>query len=677
MRSALQRTLEISRIHKQVLQAVLDLVLGALCLSVAFALQPVAKAEIAPIDLLVLVFLVPAVAVAVFYRAGLYRAILRYITGASLRAIAPGVALSTVALGLGLAVLSSQVSLAVLLHFALLFFFSIGGSRLLLRWVLRFPNRHLRQPALIYGAGQSGQQLAAALNLASGYIPVAFVDDDTHLHRATINGLPVHPSTELRALIDKWAVREVLMAMPTIPRARQRKIVAQLEGMGVEVKTLPRMSDVMRGNARFTDLLPITPEDLLGRDPVAPSPALMRKTIAGKVVLVTGAGGSIGSELCRQIVEQGPKKLILLDISEFALYAIHTELRDQFAARSDAPEILPVLVSVQNDGQIKSILNRHSVQTVFHAAAYKHVSMVEDNIVEGIQNNVFGTRVMAKAAVEAHVERFILISTDKTVRPTSVMGASKRLAELICQAHARLQSRTIFSIVRFGNVLGSSGSVIPRFRDQIERGGPVTVTHPDVVRYFMSIREAAQLVIQAGAMSNGGDVFLLDMGKPVKILELAQSMIRMHGFTPYVVDDIGRPVSDGGDIAIKITGLQKGEKLREELLIGLTSRPTDHPRIRAASEVSLDAPALAALLDDLLEACRALDLRAIRALLSAAPLDYTPPHSLSQTSPEAKVIDLVWDRDTTDIAQTDPVFQPEIENLPVYATGKARPASVV
>jgi FlaA1/EpsC-like NDP-sugar epimerase len=284
---------------------------------------------------------------------------------------------------------------------------------------------------------------------------------------------------------------------------------------------------------------------------------------------------------------------------------------------------------------------------------------------------------MAKAAVAAHVERFILISTDKTVRPTSVMGASKRLAELICQAHARLQSRTIFSIVRFGNVLGSSGSVIPRFRDQIERGGPVTVTHPDVVRYFMSIREAAQLVIQAGAMSNGGDVFLLDMGKPVKILELAQSMIRMHGFTPYVVDDIGRPVSDGGDIAIKITGLQKGEKLREELLIGLTSRPTDHPRIRAASEVSLDAPALAALLDDLLEACRTLDLRAVRALLSAAPLDYSPPHSLPYTSPEAKVIDLVWDRDAADIAQPDAVFQSEIENLPVYATGKARPASVV
>lgn len=677
MKLAVKRALEVRRIHKQILQAVLDHVLGAICLTFAFALHPLVKAGLDPLPSVLLVLLVPGVAVVVFYRAGLYRAILRYITGSSLQAIVPGVGVATLVLAIALLVLGDAIRVALLLHFSLLYFFSIGGSRLLLRWVLRFPNRHHRQPAIIYGAGQSGQQLAAALNLASGYIPVAFVDDDTHLHGATINGLPVHPATALRALIDKWAVREVLMAMPTIPRARQRKIVAQLEGMGVEVKTLPRMSDVVRGNARFTDLLPITPEDLLGRDPVAPSPALMRKTIAGKVVLVTGAGGSIGSELCRQIIEQGPKKLVLLDISEFALYAINTELRDQFAARSDAPEILPVILpvlgSVQNEGQINSILKRHAVQTVFHAAAYKHVSMVEDNIVEGIQNNVFGTRTMAKAAVEAQVERFILISTDKTVRPTSVMGASKRLAELICQAHARLQSRTIFSIVRFGNVLGSSGSVIPRFRDQIERGGPVTVTHPDVVRYFMSIREAAQLVIQAGAMSKGGDVFLLDMGKPVKILELAQSMIRMHGFTPYVVDDAGRPVSEGGDIAIQITGLQKGEKLREELLIGLTSRPTDHPRIRAASEVSLDAVALAALLDDLLEACRAMDLRAIRALLSAAPLDYTPS--------EAKVIDLVWDRDAEEIAQRDPatrpVFPPEIESLPLYSNGKARPASVV
>jgi FlaA1/EpsC-like NDP-sugar epimerase len=667
MKAALQLALEVSRLHKQVLQAVLDLVLGAACLSLAFALQPVAKDDLAPLHFLLLAVLVPGVAVAVFYFAGLYRAILRYITGASLRAIVPGVALSTAVLGVGLALLGDPVRAPVLLHYGLLFLFSIGSSRLLLRWALRFPNRHHRQPAIVYGAGQAGQQLTAALNLASGYIPVAFVDDDTHLHGATINGLRVYPSTALRELIDKWSVREVLMAMPNIPRARQRKIVARLEGLGVEVKTIPSMSDVVRGKARFADLLPVTPEDLLGRDPVAPSPALLRKTIAGKVVLVTGAGGSIGSELCRQIMEQGPKTLILLDVSEYALYLIHTELRDHFAARPDAPDLVPLLGSVQNHGRISSILRRYAVQTVFHAAAYKHVGMVEENVVEGIQNNVFGTRVMAKAAVEAQVERFILISTDKTVRPTSVMGASKRLAELICQAHARLQSRTIFSIVRFGNVLGSSGSVIPRFRDQIERGGPVTVTHPDVMRYFMSITEAAQLVIQAGAMSKGGDVFLLDMGKPVRILDLAQSMIRMHGLTPYVVTDQGRALGEGGDIAIQITGLQKGEKLSEELLIGRISRPTDHPRILAASEVSLDAGALTAVLDDLQQACRAADLPAIRALLLAAPLDYTPA--------EAKTHDLVWDKDVVEKGRQEPGFRLANQNAPLPLNNKALPAS--
>ena len=425
--------------------------------------------------------------------------------------------------------------------------------------------------------------------------------------------------------MDKWEVREVLIAMPSIARARRRKIVAQLEGMGVEVKTIPSMSDVVRGEARFTDLRPITPEELLGRDPVAPIPELMQKTIAGKVVMVTGAGGTIGSELCRQIIEQRPTALILLDASEYALYGITMELKDHFATRVGGPSVVPVLGSVQNSGRIHGVLARHGVQTIFHAAAYKHVGLVEDNIVEGIQNNVFGTRVMARAAVAAGVEHFIHVSTDKAVRPTSVMGASKRLAELICQAHANMQEKTIFSIVRFGNVLGSSGSVIPRFRDQIERGGPVTVTHPEVMRYFMSITEAAQLVIQAGAMSKGGDVFLLDMGKPVSILDLAKSMIRLHGLSPYVVDDLNRPLNEVGDIAIQISGLIKGEKLREELLIGRTSRATHHPRIMAASEVSLNAEALTVLLDGLHEACHQFEIPVIRDILRVAPLDYTPP----------------------------------------------------
>ena len=635
MTAVVKRALDVSRAYKQALQASLDLVLGVFCLTAAFVLQPRAMADLEAFHFWLLAVVVPGSAVAVFYAAGLYRAIVRYITGSALRAIVPGVAGSTIVLALCLSLLGDPISFPVLLHYGLLLLFIVGGSRLFQRWLFRFPVRHRRQPAIIYGAGQAGQQLVAALNLASGYIPVAFVDDDTRLHGTTVNGVLVHPSTSLRKLVDKWAVREVLIAMPSIARARRRKIVARLEGMGVEVKTIPSMSDVVRGEARFTDLRPITPEDLLGRDPVTPIPDLMQKTIAGKVVMVTGAGGTIGSELCRQIIDQGPRKLILLDVSEYALYGITTELKDHFAERSGGPSIVPVLGSVQNTGRVHGVLVRHGVQTIFHAAAYKHVGLVEDNIVEGIQNNVFGTRVMARAAVAAGVEHFIHVSTDKSVRPTSVMGASKRLAELICQAHANVQRRTNFSIVRFGNVLGSSGSVIPRFRDQIERGGPVTVTHPEVMRYFMSITEAAQLVIQAGALSKGGDVFVLDMGKPVNILELAKSMIRLHGLSPYVVNDVNRPLTDAGDIAIQITGLQKGEKLREELLIGRTSRTTDHPRIMAASEVSLHAEALTVLLDALLEACRQFDIPVIRDILRGAPLDYTPPQDDEG--------ELVWD----------------------------------
>jgi FlaA1/EpsC-like NDP-sugar epimerase len=570
----------------------------------------------------ILLSAVAVFAVATFAERGLYRAVLRYITGSALRAIVPGVAVATLVLAFGMVGLSGRWDPSVLVLFALLLMFCMGGSRLFLRWLVRFPTSLGRQPAIIYGAGSAGQQLVAALYLTSEYKPVAFVDDDTRLQGSTFNGVPVHASKDLRRLINQWQVREVLMAMPSLTRSRRRKIVARLEAMGVEVKTIPSMSDVVRGDARFTDLRPVTPNDLLGRDPVPPQPELMQKTLRGKVVLVTGAGGSIGGELCRQIIAQKPKRLVLLDVSEYALYKITTELRDFMGARPNMPELVPVLGSVQNAGRMHGILSRYAVQTVYHAAAYKHVLLVEENVVEGVFNNVFGTRVIAEESVRAGVENFILISTDKTVRPANVMGASKRLAELICQAHARQSGGTVFSMVRFGNVLGSSGSVIPRFRDQIERGGPVTVTHPDVMRYFMTIPEAAQLVIQAGAMAKGGDVFVLDMGQPVKILDLAMSMIRMHGLTPYVVDGTGRPVSETGDIAIRITGLSKAEKLREELMIGKTAETTAHPRIMTASEVSMPFDRLSSLLDELLVACKGADLARIDLLLQAAPIDY-------------------------------------------------------
>ncbi|WP_296763475.1 UDP-N-acetylglucosamine 4,6-dehydratase family protein [Sediminimonas sp.] len=367
---------------------------------------------------------------------------------------------------------------------------------------------------------------------------------------------------------------------------------------------------------------------------MAPREELMSRNITGKVVLVSGAGGSIGSELCRQIINHRPAALVLLEMSELALYCITNELRETLAEDGGEVPVEPVLGSVQHRGRVAAVLRNFGVQTIYHAAAYKHVVLVEENVVEGVRNNVFGTRTLAEAAVEAGIEDFILISTDKAVRPTNIMGASKRMSELVCQALARDHPRTTFSMVRFGNVLGSSGSVIPRFRAQIEQGGPVTVTHREITRFFMTIPEAAQLIIQAGAMARGGDVFVLDMGEPVKILDLPQSMVRLHGLKPFLVDEAGRPEVEAGDIPISIVGLNKGEKLYEELLIGEDPHPTDHPRIMTATEGSLTRAELDGFLERLFRACQAFDVPAIRQVFTEAPLAYRP------TSDE--VHDLMW-----------------------------------
>lgn len=618
-----RRALEMDRRLKQVLLGFIDAVLVAFSIVISFTLQHQGALGLSITEFIYLFVPLAFLTLATFLQRGLYRAMTRYITGSALRAILPGVGVSTLALAAGFLLLDIPFSLAVLVLYGLILLFTVGASRLFLRGFLRMSSHRTRQPAVIYGAGTAGQQLVATLSQASEYNPVAFVDDDKRLHGRIMNGVAIHPSADLRALIDKWQVRDVLMAMPSISRSRRQKIVSRLEALGVEVKTIPSMTDLIRGTARVTDLISITPEDLLGRDPVPPQPELMQKTIKGKVVLVTGAGGSIGAELCRQIVAQGPKILILLDISEYALYAIKTEIKDSLNGRANPPLIVPILGSVQNPGRMRAILQRFNVQTLYHAAAYKHVVLVEENVVEGLLNNVFGTKVISDVAIQAGVENFILVSTDKTVRPANVMGASKRLAELICQAHAQQSNTTVFSMVRFGNVLGSSGSVIPRFREQIERGGPVTVTHPDMMRYFMTIPEAAQLVIQAGAMAKGGDVFVLDMGKPVKILELAKSMIRLHGLLPYVTDGAGQPISESGDIAIRITGQNKGEKMYEELMIGRVFNKTSHPRILTASEIALAPEALRSLLDSLWVACKEFDLTTIQSLLKSAPLEYS------------------------------------------------------
>lgn len=614
----------LGRKAKQLILMSADAVLILLCYGVALVVHSQTLGSLADGGSWVGAVVFMLFALGAFAQLGLYRAVTRYVTGTIMPVIIAGVAFGTTALLVAGQVFALGMNVSVALIHGILVVQAVSLLRFGIRSAIRKPINRKCAPVIIYGAGRAGQQLVAAFRLGREYVPVAFVDDDARLHRSTISGVRVYPAAELRVLAARLNVREVLLAMPSIGRARRRRIVSQLETMGVQVKTIPGIADLVTGRARYTDLRPVTPEDLLGRDPVPPRPELMRRNAFGKVVMVTGAGGTIGSELCRQIMKQNPARLVLLDVCEYALYGITTELRDTYGV--DDARIVPVLGSVQNPGRVEASLRKFGVQTIYHAAAYKHVTLVEENIIEGVRNNVFGTRTLVQAATKAGVESFILISTDKTVRPTSVMGASKRLAELICQAEARKTGKPIFSMVRFGNVLGSSGSVIPRFREQIERGGPVTVTHPDVTRYFMTITEAAQLVVQAGAMARGGDVFVLDMGQPVRIMDLAKSMIRQYGLTPYLLDpecDLSPEEQDfRGDIAIQITGLRKGEKLFEELLIGENPTGTDHPRIITASERAMDPPALDRLLDRLTEACTKFDLPLVIDLLQQAPLDY-------------------------------------------------------
>lgn len=621
----------LSRGAKRVVLLGTDALLILLCLPLAVLLHG------APMTILYQPSIWLAVSAAVplvlytFHMRGLYRVVLRYITGTSMPAILTGAILGAIGFLGASHLLGAPLPAGLVLTHAVLVLLAVSALRFGIRALIRKPALRDARPIIIYGAGRAGQQLVAGLFLSPEYRPVAFVDDDTRLHGTTINGVPVHPPATLRRLCEYWHIREVLMAMPSLNRQRRRRIISRLETLGVEVKTIPAMGDLVAGKARVTDLRPVMPEDMLGRDPVPPRADLMARHIKDKVVLVTGAGGTIGAELCRQILAQGPRRLIMLDVSEFALYSIATELRDQLGAGNE--DILSaVLGSVQNPARMRIVLKQFAVQTVYHAAAYKHVNMVEENLIEGLRNNVFGTKVMVQAAAECGVENFTLVSTDKTVRPTSVMGASKRLAELICQAEAQRGGSCIFSMVRFGNVLGSSGSVIPRFHDQIERGGPVTVTHPEVTRYFMTIPEAAQLVIQAGAMARGGDVFVLDMGKPVRILDLAKSMIRLHGLVPYMLD--GTSEMDAGDIPIQITGLNPGEKLHEELLIAGNPQGTEHPLIMTASELALSPVAMDALLDQIWTACISFDLSALQMLLRAAPLDYR--------APAQEIRDLLW-----------------------------------
>lgn len=552
----------------------------------------------------------------IFTKLGLYRAVIRYIGQHALGAVLSGIVSSAFILALLFGVLQVHDKGNLIFVYAILALVTSGGLRLLARMFLVQRNNGHKERVLIYGAGSSGRQLAQALINGEQYHPVVFVDDDTTLHRSTILGVPVGAPAQITSLIKSHNISRILLALPSVSRARRREVLDALEELPIPVQSIPGMSDLVDGSMRIDELQDVKIEDLLGRDPVAPKAKLMQANIKGKVVMVTGAGGSIGSELCRQILRCEPTVLVLFELSEFGLYSIEQELSSLIKQQELDIKLIPVMGTVQRRSRLETVMKAFNVQTVYHAAAYKHVPLVEYNVVEGVRNNVFGTWYAAEAAISAGVETFVLISTDKAVRPTNVMGASKRLAELVLQALAQRQSVTRFCMVRFGNVLGSSGSVVPLFREQIRKGGPITVTHKDIIRYFMTIPEAAQLVLQAGAMGKGGDVYVLDMGEPVKIADLAKRMIHLMGL------EVKDEIHPNGDIEIKFTGLRPGEKLYEELLIGENVRETAHPRIMAADEVRLTWPEMQSLLLQLDSLCDSFNVESIIDVMRCAPTGF-------------------------------------------------------
>ena len=542
-------------------------------------------------------------AIPIFIRLGLYRAVIRYIEARAMMMVVVAVTIAVCAFAVLLVFLTlPPVPRGALLIYWMMATLFIGGSRFLARAILQKATspklRHDRQSVVIYGAGSSGRQLTVALRAGRDFQPVAFVDDSPALQRMEILGLKTYSPEELPDLVERLSIRQILLAIPSAGRSRRLEIINRLEALKVEVRVIPGMSDLVDGVVKAEDIREVEIDDLLGRDTVPPNQDLLDANITNKHVMVTGAGGSIGSELCRQIVLSRPATLVLYEQSEFALYSVERELEAIIATKRLGVRLISVLGSVRNEARIHGVMTSCKIHTVYHAAAYKHVPIVEFNMTEGIMNNVFGTLATARAAIAAGVEIMVLISTDKAVRPTNIMGASKRFAELILQAYANDPTvRTRFCMVRFGNVLGSSGSVVPLFRKQILEGGPVTVTHPDITRYFMTIPEAAQLVIQAGAMSRGGEVFVLDMGEPVKISDLARRLIHLSGFS------VKEDTAPQGDIEIRFTGLRPGEKLYEELLIGEDVSGTRHPKIMMATEHFFPREKLLEILARLFSAC--------------------------------------------------------------------------
>lgn len=556
---------------------------------------------------------------AVFTKLGLYRAVVRYVSLRALGSLAIGVFVSTLWLWALRTIIGINFPGHAIANYGFMALLMIGGSRLVMRELYHRMVSRRKRRVMIYGAGSAGRQLAQALQNGEQFHPVVFVDDDKTLQRTTIMGVPVIDPSQVLEVAAEGQIERILLALPSATRSVRKQILESLQPLNIRVQTIPGMADMVNGDITIDSLQDVNIEDLLGRDPVAPDATLMQKHIRDKVVMVTGAGGSIGSELCRQIIQQKPRALVLFELSEYSLYAIERELRELCDRNGISLDIWPVMGSVQNSSRLEGVMKAFRVKTVYHAAAYKHVPLVELNMAEGVRNNVFGTWVAAEAAINARVEQFVLISTDKAVRPTNVMGTTKRLAELVLQAIAeREQVLTRFCMVRFGNVLGSSGSVVPLFKQQIAQGGPVTVTHPDITRYFMTIPEAAQLVIQAGTMGTTGSVFVLDMGEPVKIVDMAKKMINLSGL------DVKSRDNPNGDIEIRFSGLRPGEKLYEELLIGDNVVPCAHPRIMQAREDFMPWAEMKTLLQQLEHACNESLFENLRKLLLEAPCGYKP-----------------------------------------------------
>lgn len=598
----------------------------------------------------------PIVAIPLFVRFGLYRAVMRYFGNDALIAIIKAVSLSSLILGIVVYWYGNHenvVPRSIIFIYWWLSLIAIGGLRLAMRqyflgdWFtaaqyVPFTNREDGLPRVaIYGAGAAGNQLVAALRMGRVMRPVAFIDDDSDISDRVISGLHVYKPKHIQLMIEATGAQEILLAIPSSNRARRREILGFLEGFPLHVRSVPGFMDLASGRVKVDDIQEVDIADLLGRDSVPAQDELLELCIKGQTVLVTGAGGSIGSELCRQILSLRPKALLLFEHSEFNLYSILSELEQRVIREALPVRLLPILGSVRISSKMFDVMKDWRVDTVYHAAAYKHVPMVEHNIGEGLLNNVIGTLNTAQAALQAGVANFVLISTDKAVRPTNVMGSTKRLAELTLQALSKEMApvlfgdksnisrvnRTRFTMVRFGNVLGSSGSVIPLFHKQIKSGGPLTVTHPKITRYFMTIPEAAQLVIQAGSMGQGGDVFVLDMGEPVKIAELAEKMIHLSGLS------VRSDRNPHGDIAIEFTGLRPGEKLYEELLIGDNVLATQHPMIMSANEDHLSWDVLKGKLTELLNAVDQDDYTRVRQLLR---------DTVSGYSPDGEIVDWIY-----------------------------------